>query len=152
MITARAVAALLASGALLASSAQADLAMRNGWVAETPPAALATAAFGTLANDGDQTVVIVGATSPSCERVDIHRTIDRGGVAHMERVDRLEIAPGGQRVFEPNGMHWMLIRPAEIASGEQVVLRLEHADGSSTELKLPVRRHGERDAHAHAHH
>lgn len=146
-ISARLAAALLASGTLLASSAGADLTLRDGWVAEPPPSALATAAFGTLANDGDDPVVIVGATSPSCERVEIHRSVDEGGVARMERIDRLEVPPGVERVFAPSGLHWMLIRPAEIRAGDEVVIRVEHADGASTQLRLPVRRHGEHDAH-----
>ena len=139
--------ALLALAVCTAAAARADVALREGWVAETPPAALATAAYGVLANGSDEAIELVGVSSPACERVEIHRTIDAGGVARMERVERLALAAGEEVRFEPGGMHWMLIRPRSLASGEEVAIVLEFADGSRSELRLPVRSHGHHAPH-----
>ena len=126
----------------LVRPALADVTLRDAWVAEPPPGALSTAAFGVLTNDGPEIAELVAASSPACERVEMHRTTHREGIAGMERLERITLAPGETLRFEPGGAHWMLIRPRPLAPGDEVELTLELADGSQVRLRLPVERRG----------
>jgi len=131
---------LLALG--LVRPAFADVTLRDAWVAEPPPGALTTVAYGVLTNAGPDVVEIVAASSPACERVEMHRTTHREGVVGMEPLDRITLAPGESVHFEPGATHWMLIRPRALAHGDEVELTLELADGSRVRLRLPVERRG----------
>jgi copper(I)-binding protein len=135
------VAFALLLGALV-RPALADVVLQGAWVAEPPPGALSTAAFGVLTNEGPEVAEVVAASSPACERVEMHRTTEREGVVGMEQLDRITLAPGETVRFEPGSLHWMLIRPRPLAQGEEVELTLELADGSQVRLRLPVERRG----------
>ena len=139
-----AIAVVLAA---LARPALADVTLREAWVAEPPPGALSTAAFGVLTNEGPEVAELVAMSSPACERVEMHRTTHREGIARMERLDRIALAPGEALRFEPGATHWMLIRPRPLEHGDELELTLEFADGSRIELRLPVRRRGAEPHH-----
>jgi len=148
----RRAAVLAALLVALVRPALADVTASEAWVAEPPPGALTTAAFGVLTNEGSAPAELVAVTSPACERVEMHRTTHREGVVGMEPVERVALPPGETVRFEPGGLHFMLIRPRALAPGEEVELTLELADGRRIELRLPVRRRGsEPPHHSHPH-
>lgn len=95
---ARIVVLVLAALALLAGSpapvAAGPAGVRNAWVRLPPPGTPAAAYF-TLHNRTDQGLTLVGATSPDCQRVEIHRSVVEDGMARMEPAGPLEIPPGG---------------------------------------------------------
>ena len=138
----------------LAGPVRADVTLRDGWVAETPPGAMATGAYGVLRNDGDRAVVLVGLSSPACEEAEMHRTTHEGGVARMERIASLTLQPAEEIRFEPGGRHWMLMRPRKLSGGDEVEIILEFADGEKVAVRLPVRARAEAAAkpHDHSHH
>lgn len=132
-----------------AGPAAADVAVHDPWIAETPPGAMAAAAFMTLMNHGDEPLTIVGAESPACERIEFHRTEMDGDVARMRKQDTLPILPGGHVTLEPGGAHMMLIHPIPLHAGDRVLIRLELADGEKLAVEAEVRARGHTGGHAH---
>jgi len=132
--------ALLLATLGIAAGARADLELRDGWVAQPPPGAMATAGYGVLANTGGEPVELVGFTSPHCDSVELHRTSYRGDVARMEEVSRLRLPAGDTLRLAPGGTHLMMMRPQPLAAGDTATIRIELGDGSRREFALPVRR------------
>lgn len=65
----------------------------------------------------------------------MHRSTEKDGMAGMEPVLRLEVAPGETLNFAPGGYHLMLMkRLVPLAIGEKVNVTLLFADGAH----LPV--------------
>ena len=62
-----------------------------------------------IANPGPK-IIIVGASSPQFEMVEIHRTEIVDGMARMIPQDRLPVPAGGSVTLEPGGLHLMLIQ------------------------------------------
>lgn len=131
-----------------------ELRFDEFWVAETPPGAMATAGFATIANTGAAEVTITGAESSACKRVEFHRTETSDGVARMTRQSRLAVPPGGELELAPGGTHLMLIGPAALHAGERVSITFELASGEKLTREAEVRARGNRavDApHDHQH-
>jgi len=145
--------AALALAAAAAAGPAPRLAVEGAHVRAAPPGAPVLAGYMTLRNPGPRPIAVTGASSPDFERVEIHRTVVRGGVARMEPVPRLEIAPGDAARLEPGGMHLMLIGPRrKLRPGDRVRLTLHLGDGTEQPVELPVRRMGGGAMHRHGGH
>jgi hypothetical protein len=129
-----------------AAPAMADVAVDDPWIAETPPGATAAAAFMVIANDGAETRTVVGAQSPACERIEIHRSEMDGGIARMREQKSLAVPAGGSVTLESGGTHLMLIRPKALSAGDRVAITFELADGATLAVEAEVRKRGH---HAH---
>ena len=142
--------AALAFAAAAAAGPVPRLAVEGAHVRAAPPGAPVLAGYMTLRNPGPRPVAVTGAASPDFERVEVHRTVVRDGVARMEPVPRLEVAPGEAVRLEPGGMHLMLIGPRrDLRPGDRVRLTLRLGDGTEQALELPVRRMGGGAMHMH---
>jgi periplasmic copper chaperone A len=73
---------------------ESTLQVEDAWVREAPPTARVLGMFMQLHNAGSEELVIQGASSPVCERVEIHRTVIEEGVARMIPQEELRLAPG----------------------------------------------------------
>lgn len=106
---------------------------------EPPPGADRTAAYFTLHNDSDRDCRLRSARSPAAGRVEIHRHRHEGGVMRMRPVDGLDLPPGETVVFEPGGLHLMLLElSAPLASGEQITIGLDFGECGTRTLTVPV--------------
>lgn len=147
---ARIVVLVLAALALLAGGpapvAAGPAGVRNAWV-RLPPPGTPAAAYLTLHNRTDQGLTLVGATSPDCQRVEIHRSVVEDGMARMEPAGPLEIPPEGTLVFAPRGLHLMLMQPKELEAGKRVELKLELEGGATIDVEATVRRGAPRTRH-----
>lgn len=93
------------------------------------PGDLPAAGYFTLRNTGDTDLILVGAQSPAFGNVEMHRSVDRDGVASMQPVEQLELAAGEQIAFAPQGYHLMLMQRARpLAVGEEVEITLLFED------------------------
>lgn len=107
------------------------------WVAKMPPAepieisnprvrlvpgGAPMAGYLTIANHTDAPVRLVSATSDAFGHVMIHRTVVSDGSARMEHQGKGVLVGAGESVvFEPGGLHLMLMDPAgELEVGEAV--------------------------------
>ena len=128
----------LLAGPVLAAPA---LSIEDPWIAEAPPVARVHAGYMKLTNPTEQPIRITAVSSPRYGRVEMHRTVEKDGVARMLRMEEIRVEAGGQVVLEPGGMHLMLFDPSAPARlGEQLPLRLELNDGSRLEVTAEVRR------------
>lgn len=138
-----------------ASQAQeSNLRVEDPWVREAPPTARVLGMFMQLHNAGGEELVIQGASSPACERVEIHRTLIEEGVARMILQPELRLAPGETLSLEPGSYHLMLIGPRQtLRAGDEVELLIQYDDNQVEQIVTPVRNdRGEEMDHSHHHH
>lgn len=132
--------AALFLAAALAMAAEPAVEVADAWINEPPPGAGVAAAYMEIGNTTQTPVSLTGATASGFDRVEMHETSLRDGMASMRRLEQVEIPAGETVPFAPGGKHFMLFgKPPLPRAGENVSLNLEFADGSVLELKVPVR-------------
>lgn len=129
------VCLILALTFVPAASEEAGVSVRDAWVRETPPAMTVMAGYMALRNNTSRPQVLVAASSSGFERVMIHRTIVKDGMAGMAHAMQVELRPNASLIFAPGGYHLMLMNPKRtLRAGDAVVIKLEFRAG----LVLPV--------------
>jgi protein SCO1/2 len=101
-----------------------QLAVSGAWSRATAPGASVGVAYFAVANSGaaDELVAI---ESPVCEHVEMHATSMANGMMQMRRTESVSIPAGGRVVFEPSGLHAMLLGlKAPLRAGQRVPLTL----------------------------
>lgn len=115
--------------------------IESPWVRAAPPGAATLAGYLVLRNGCDAPVVVVDIESLDFGMPMIHRTEEVDGVSRMRPAGRLEVLPGDALVFEPGGLHLMLMKPLRpLPEGSTVRLRLVLEDGRRVFASVPVRR------------
>ncbi len=87
-----AVGVMLLMTSLLAI-ADGNIVVHDAWVREAPPGAPVLAAYFTLENTGSKEDKLVAVHCPDFDKVEIHATEIRDGVARMIALDALPIPP-----------------------------------------------------------
>lgn len=134
------------------------LAVVEAWIPAPPPGAGAQAAYMTLHNLTDKARTITGVSSPQYAGAMLHESTVRDGIAMMAHVDKLPVAPGAMALFQPGGLHVMLMHPkAPVKPGDEVEIRLALEDGGTVVAKAQVRARSQggtptADNHAPHHH
>ena len=128
------------------------IAVHDSWVREMPPVASTTAAYMMIENESAKPQVLMGAQSSLFERVELHRTVEEGGVASMVKQEQVEIAPGATLKMEPGGYHVMLIGFKQpLKAGDEVPLVLQFEGGATKALSVPVTKSAGGGGHHHHH-
>lgn len=128
---------LLSSGS---APVWAELEVRDAYVRGLPPGVSNTSAYMTLVNTGSQPMELTGASSPIAASVMLHNTVSHDDMLHMEHMAKATIEPGAELVLQSGGLHLMLMKlNTHPRPGDAVALTLEFADGSTRQLRLPVR-------------
>ena len=84
--------------------------------------------------------MLVGAASPGCGALMLHRSVNDSGQERMEMVDSVPVPAHGEVKFAPGGYHLMCMSPtAEAARGRSVPVTLRFKDGGSLTASFPVR-------------
>ena len=110
----RRLVALIATG-LVALPAMAgdytlgNLTLSNPWSRATAPGMSMGVAYFTITNRGKAEDVLVAASTPAAERVEIHQTSISDGMARMRPLNEVAIAAGATVKVEPGGIHLMLV-------------------------------------------
>jgi protein SCO1/2 len=100
------------------------LSVVDAWSRPTPPGVSVGVAYFGIANSGAADT-LVAIESPAAERVEVHSTTVVGGLMEMRPSAAVEIPAGGRIVFEPNGLHAMLIGLKHpLKEGERIALTL----------------------------
>lgn len=114
------------------------LHVENAWV-RLLPGTLPAAGYFTLVNDSGQSATLTAATSPSWDRVMMHRSRGKHGEATMSMVDSVMVPPHGQIAFAPGGYHLMLEGAREpLAAGGQATITLHFADATTLPVKFAL--------------
>lgn len=119
--------------------AMADLEFSDPWAPLAPPGRT-MAGFMTIANTGEQSVVLIDGASPQFNRIEIHDMVVEQGVMRMRRLDQLEIEPASEVVLRSGSFHIMLMEPkGEFVAGDVIDLVLIDAQGKQYPINLEVR-------------
>lgn len=114
--------------------------MVTGAWARVSSAGTTTGAYGTIHNPEDDTLRITGATSSVADTVELHESMDHGGMVHMEARPALPIPPRDSVVLAPGGLHLMVRQlMRDLVVGEQVAFTLHLADGRTLPVTVEVR-------------
>ena len=129
---------LLGAGLIAVSAVHANAATQvqasHAWI-RVLPGDLPAGGYVTLRNNGDQPVVLTGATSTSYGDVMLHHSATEGGMSRMSMVKTLLIPSHATQALAPAGYHLMLMQARHpVHPGDTVQVSLKFSDGSS----LPV--------------
>lgn len=133
--------ALIGLWAFGANAATMGVMVKNPWIREAPPSAMALGGFMVLQNMTDKEVALVGASSPDFSSVMLHRTIMDGGMSKMVHQKMIVVPAKGEVTFQPGGYHLMLMNPKHaIKAGDKIDITLMFRDGSTLPATFEVRR------------
>ena len=116
------------------------LSIAVGWIRESIPGQTVTAAYPQIANSGDRDCSLTGASAEVAGRVEIHEHQHSDGQMRMRQLDSLTIPAQGVRVFEPGGLHLMLLdlrRP--LVQGEELTLTFSSGNCGEFSANLSVK-------------
>ena len=86
-------------------------------------------------------IFLVAASSSGFESVMMHRTVVRDGMAGMEHLSQIALAPNASLIFAPGGNHLMLMNPKlALRAGDAVVVKLEFRGGPVLPVTFAVRK------------
>jgi copper(I)-binding protein len=122
-----------------------------GFIAAGPPSIAVTeptlrlipgvpaAGYFMITNNTTAPLVLSGAQSADCSAVMLHRSSTTGGMARMEDVTSVTIAPGQSLSFAPGGYHLMCMRPsARLHVGGKATITLKFGNGLSSGVDFTV--------------
>ena len=87
----------------------AGLQVIAAWARATPGRVPNGAVFLTIKNYSTFDDRLLTAATPAAQRAELHRHETDGGVMRMRRVRGIDLPAGGTVVFEPGGLHVMLM-------------------------------------------
>ena len=121
----------VAALALLAAAPAPDAAVRNGRIRVLLPSRPAGGYF-DLDNHGASTLTLIGANSPGCGSLMLHRSLASGGTDRMESVDRVSVPAHGSLQFAPGGYHLMCMEPTSgLRPGGTIPVTLTFSGGGT---------------------
>lgn len=131
----------------------AQVALHDSWVRALPPTQTSTAAYLTIANNGEVPVKVVAASASVAARVEIHTTREVDGLMRMEQLQDLQVLPGTDVDLAPGGTHLMLLELERMPGvGETVRLCLQLEPGGQLCTDAPVRKSSAGEGGHHHHH
>src|SRR5580700_7777069 len=112
-----------------ATPASASVKVLNAWSRATAPGASVGVAYFEIVNSGAADA-LTGIESPVAERVEMHSVSMTGAVMQMRPVASVQVPAGARILFEPGGLHAMLIdlkQPLQQDQRFALTLLFEHA-------------------------
>jgi len=132
---------LALGAALMSTSALAAPVVKNAWIPEQPPGAMANAAFMVIDNPDGHMVALDKASAPGFREVQLHKSIQKNGMHRMIKQKQIDVPAHGETKLAPGGYHIMLIGPSKrLTAGEKLPLTLHFTDGSQQTIEVPVRK------------
>ena len=87
---------------------------------------LGVAYFSITSSTADR---ITGVSSPQAERVEIHNSVSKDGLATMEKAEFVELPAGQTVAFAPRGLHLMIFSPQPVEPGATFSIQIEFQSG-----------------------
>jgi copper(I)-binding protein len=132
----------LACALAIGTAALADekgVVVKDPWMQSIIPSRPAAGYF-TLSNATARPATLVGAASPDCGMLMLHRSSRMNGEEHMAMVQSIVVPAHGAVKFAPGGYHLMCTEPSKaLKPGASVPVTLRFADGSTVTASFPVR-------------
>jgi hypothetical protein len=121
-----------------ATESMGSVTIDNAWARESTPQGV-TAIYMVVILVADDADRLESARSSAAQSVEIHETRIENNIMSMHRIDGIDIEPDTPVVFEPGGLHLMVIglkRPAR--TGDSLPLELKFARAGKLTLEVPV--------------
>ena len=118
----------------------ADITIRQAWSRATPKGASVAAGYLTIENHGNTVDRLLSVSSPVARKVEIHETLEAGGIMRMRPVkDGLAIPPHGKLVLAQGGSHLMFLQlMAPFSEGGRVPVSLDFERAGRMDTSLEV--------------
>ncbi len=111
----------------------------NAWSPAAPAVAPTRVGYFSITNASNKTTSIVDVTSPLFAQANFHETRIINGITSMSAMGEIVLKPKHSIIFEPNGMHLMLVNAtASLAEVKSIPLILNLSDGQQIQLELIV--------------
>ncbi|MGL6159650.1 copper chaperone PCu(A)C [Microbulbifer sp.] len=130
-----------------------EVIIADAWQPDAP--SLVKAGYFTLTNTSSEKITLIEVMSSAFESVEMHRSVVVEGIAGMEALERLSIAPGETVKFEPESLHLMMQKPKRtLGEGDHIDVALVFSNGATKSFTMPVktRRAGYGSASHEGHH
>jgi copper(I)-binding protein len=114
------------------------MSVRDAWARPAAPGGNG-AIYLVIENHTAQTHELVGAAADIADAVEIHESRMSGDVMQMHQLDVVSIGPGAEVVFEPGGLHIMLIGlKQELKTGDEIRVVLDFKNYQDLQVTVPV--------------
>ena len=124
----------LAAGCACAS---AQVRVEDAWVRGSVPGQRTSAAYMTLTSPTE--TALVAASSAVAGGVELHETINEGGVMKMRAAPRVAVPANRKLELRPGGLHLMMMSlKRELKPGEHVPITLTFEDRSGKRTSVDV--------------
>lgn len=132
-------AAVLLAGLVTTPLMACDLAVEKAWIRTPPPGVPALAGYGEFVNKGTKPLVLASLASTTFAAVELHETVETGGMSRMRALPKLTLAPGERVALAPGGKHLMLLKPrGTVKRGDHVVIAIKDGSGCTTAAHFVV--------------
>lgn len=126
--------------------------VKDAWVREAPPVSPVLAGYMTIENHTGKVKELTEVKSSAFQKIEMHITMQKDGMASMEKQDKLPIAAEGKIVLKPGGTHLMLINPVKpVKAGDSVSFVLKFSDGGKSIISVPVKKAASMSSGHHKH-
>lgn len=130
---------LLAAAILLsACGAPGEIEVKEPWMRPTVLGENAAVYF-LLYNNSQNADQLIGVSSNVSDRVEIHESKMENDVMQMNMVSSLPLEAGSEFIFEPGGLHVMLVGvDQELKPGEHIQVTLHFETHKDVNVDVPV--------------
>jgi periplasmic copper chaperone A len=123
----------------MAAGTPSGVGVHDPWMRSIIPSRPA-AGYLTLTNDSDTQHTLVGASSPGCGMLMLHKSVNESGQEKMVMVKSILLPAHGKVAFAPGGYHLMCMEPtSEVKPGGSVPVTLRFSNGDTLTATFPVR-------------
>ena len=113
---------------IVTPAAADDLSIKDAWM-RALPGNLPAAGYFTLHNAGQNEATLIGAQSPACGMLMLHKSSSENGMSSMMDMPSVSVPAHGDAKFTPGGLHLMCMDPkvGALKPGSVVPVTLQFA-------------------------
>lgn len=134
---AMALLASMAGGALADEFRTGNVVVSDPWMRATARANFVAPVYFDLTLEGDESEVLLRASSPDAGAVELRETGDFDGVLRSVRVDDVQIPPGRYRL-DSDTIHLAVIQAPVLTEGSSITVVLEFQNAGELVIEVPV--------------
>jgi hypothetical protein len=148
------MATFLLAASSLARADENKIRLENAWARKAPAVAPGGAAkhgapatgmgngavYVTIQNGSRHGDAVIAATSDAAGKVELHETVNEGGVMRMRPLPKFTVPAGGKLEMKPGSYHIMLLGlTRDLKPGDTVKVTLTFEKAGKMEVNAPVR-------------
>lgn len=129
---------------------QEGLTVRQAWARATPQGSKVGVAYLIIEAKKGRSDTLLSAISSAAGKVEIHAHQEENDIVKMRRLESLPIPDGQTTLFEPRGLHLMLLDLKKpLKEGERLPLTLIFKKAGSIDVEAQIKPIGSKGPHTH---